>query len=103
MQPPDYAHRYRGRILSFVAGVYSVGPISSWLRSGLDAETSDANAQPNDSRAVKTGAPSGLQSVVLNDKENCNLSQEVITVDFEQFCGHHRGNSERTYQRPQSL
>jgi len=79
-------------VLSFVAGVYSVGPISSWLRSGLDdAATSDVNAHASDSGPVKTVAPSGLQSVVLNDKGNCDLSQEA---------GHEVGG---TYQRPQSL
>jgi hypothetical protein len=77
-------------LLSFVAGVYSVGS-SSWLRSGLDAATSDTNAHASDSGPVKTVAPSGLQSVVLNDKWNCGLSQEA---------GHEVGG---TYQRPQSL
>jgi hypothetical protein len=90
-------------IMSFAAIVYSVGPISSWLRSERDAAISDANAEASDSGAVKTVGPSGLQSVVLSDKGNCNLSQEVITVDFEEFCGHPRGNSGGTYQRPQSL
>jgi hypothetical protein len=79
-------------VLSFVAGVYSVGPISSWLRSALDdAATFDTNAHASDSGPVKTVAPSGLQSVVLNDKGNCGLSQEA---------GHEVVG---TYQRPQSL
>jgi membrane fusion protein, heavy metal efflux system len=56
-------------VLSFTAGVYSVGHLGSWPKSGLDAASSDANAQGADSAAVKTAAPPGVQTVLLNDKQ----------------------------------
>jgi cobalt-zinc-cadmium efflux system membrane fusion protein len=61
-------------VLSFVAGVYSVGHISGWLRSGLDAASSDANAQATDATTVKIGA----QSVELNDKQMASVKVEQV-------------------------
>jgi membrane fusion protein, heavy metal efflux system len=61
-------------ILSFIAGVYSVGHISGWLKSGLDAASTDASALGTDAAAVKTG----LQSVELNDKQMASVKVEKV-------------------------
>jgi len=61
-------------VLSFVAGAYSVDHLGGWLKSGLDAAATDANAQANDAVAVKTG----LQSVELNDKQTASVKVEQI-------------------------
>ena len=35
-------------VLSFVAGVYSVGHLGGWLKFGLEATSTDADAQGSD-------------------------------------------------------
>jgi cobalt-zinc-cadmium efflux system membrane fusion protein len=64
-------------VLSFAAGVYSVGHMGSWLKSGLDAASSDANAQGADS-ATKTAALPGVQSIELNDKQMASVKVERV-------------------------
>jgi membrane fusion protein, heavy metal efflux system len=61
-------------VLSFVAGVYSVGHLSGWLKLGLDAASTDADAQGSDAVAVKTG----LQSVELNAKQMASVKVEPV-------------------------
>jgi membrane fusion protein, heavy metal efflux system len=63
-------------VLSFVAGVYSVG--HGRFKSGLDAAATDANAQGAESAAVKTAAPSGVPSVELNDKQMASVKVEKV-------------------------
>jgi cobalt-zinc-cadmium efflux system membrane fusion protein len=70
-------------ILSFVAGAYSVGNIGGWLKSWLDATSTDASAQGSGSAAVRTatlssGHPGGVQSVELNDKQLASVKVEVV-------------------------
>jgi hypothetical protein len=42
-------------VLSFAAGIYSVGHLSGWLKSGLDAATADANARATTTVAYHEG------------------------------------------------
>jgi cobalt-zinc-cadmium efflux system membrane fusion protein len=70
-------------VASFAAGVYSVGHISGWLKSGLDATGTDANAQAGESATVRTAALSfggagDLQSVELNNKQTASVKVETI-------------------------
>jgi cobalt-zinc-cadmium efflux system membrane fusion protein len=65
--------------LSFVAGVYSVGHIGDWLKSGLNATAPGANAQANDPAAVRTAAlPSGAGTVELNDRQLASVKVEAV-------------------------
>jgi membrane fusion protein, heavy metal efflux system len=61
-------------VLSFIAGVYSVGHIGGWLKSGLEAASPDANAEGSDAVAMKTG----VQSVELNDKQLASVKVEPV-------------------------
>jgi cobalt-zinc-cadmium efflux system membrane fusion protein len=61
-------------VLSFVAGVYSVGHLGDWLKSRLDATATDVNAQGTDASAVKTG----VQSVELNAKQMASVKVEPV-------------------------
>jgi cobalt-zinc-cadmium efflux system membrane fusion protein len=65
-------------VLSFIAGVYSVGHIGGWLRSGLDAASTDANAEGTDATAVKAAARLGVHSVELNDKQMASVKVEKV-------------------------
>jgi membrane fusion protein, heavy metal efflux system len=65
--------------LGFVAGGYSVEHIGSWLKSGLEAATTDANAETRDAAATQTAAAaSGAPSVVLNDKQLTSVKVEPV-------------------------
>ncbi len=65
-------------VLSFVAGVYSVGQIGGWLRSGVDA-ASIANAQGSDRAAIITAAaPVGTPTMELNEKQMASV--KVVNV-----------------------
>jgi cobalt-zinc-cadmium efflux system membrane fusion protein len=64
-------------VLSFAAGVYSVGRLGGWAKSGLDAAATDAKAQGTDS-AVKTAARPGVPSVELNDKQLASVKVERV-------------------------
>jgi membrane fusion protein, heavy metal efflux system len=65
--------------LGFIAGGYSVEHIGSWLKSGLEAATSDANAETRDAAATQTvAAASGAPSVVLNDKQLTSVKVEPV-------------------------
>src|SRR5260370_663857 len=65
--------------LSFVAGVYPLGHIGSWLKSGLEATARGANAQANDPAAVKTvSLSSGAGSFELNDKQLASVKVETV-------------------------
>jgi membrane fusion protein, heavy metal efflux system len=73
-------------LLSFVAGGYSVGHMGGWLRLGLDATTTEANAQARDLAAVRTAVPPGAPSMELNDKQLAsvkvvNVSEYVFPVE----------------------
>jgi cobalt-zinc-cadmium efflux system membrane fusion protein len=67
-------------VISFAAGLYSVGYIGGWLKSGLDAATTGANAQGNDSATARTAALSsgGAPSVELNDKQLASVKVETV-------------------------
>jgi hypothetical protein len=39
-------------VLSFAAGIYSVGHLGGWLKSGLDAASPNAKAQESNLRIV---------------------------------------------------
>ncbi len=65
-------------VLSFAAGVYSVGRVGGWLKSGLDAATIDAKAQGAESAPEKTAAPPGTPSVELNDKQMNTVKVERV-------------------------
>jgi cobalt-zinc-cadmium efflux system membrane fusion protein len=65
-------------VSSFAAGAYSIGHIRGWLKSGLDAGTSDAIAQAAAPVATQGTAPTGPQSVELNDKQMASVKVERI-------------------------
>jgi cobalt-zinc-cadmium efflux system membrane fusion protein len=65
-------------VLSFAAGVYSVGQMGGWLRSGVDA-ASTANAQGSDRAAIITAAaPAGIPTMELNEKQLASV--KVVNV-----------------------
>jgi membrane fusion protein, heavy metal efflux system len=69
-------------VLSFAAGIYSVGYMGS-LKSGFDATNTDANAQTSDQAAARTaalssGRPADLPSVELNDKQLASVKVEAV-------------------------
>ena len=64
--------------LSFIAGVYSVGRIGGWLKSGLHVASSDANAEGSNETAVKAAARLGVPSVELNDKQMASVKVEPV-------------------------
>jgi membrane fusion protein, heavy metal efflux system len=53
-------------VLSFAAGIYSVGHLSGWLKSGFDAASPNAQAQESNLRIVQ---PTYATNVSLNDKQ----------------------------------
>ena len=55
--------------VSGVVGLYSIGHLNGWLKSGLEAASTDAKAQGSDAAAVRTAALSGVPSMELNDKQ----------------------------------
>ena len=65
-------------LLIGAAGVYSAGHIYGWLKSGLEAASTDAKAQGNDAAAVRTAAPSSVPSMELNDKQLASV--KVVSV-----------------------
>jgi membrane fusion protein, heavy metal efflux system len=67
-------------VLSFAAGMYSVGRIGGWLESGLDAASSGAKAQESNLRVVE---PTYATSVTLNDKQMTSV--EVGNVGYHEF------------------
>jgi membrane fusion protein, heavy metal efflux system len=67
-------------VLSFAAGMYSVGHIDDWLKSGLDAASSGAKAQESNLRVVE---PTYATSVTLNDKQMASV--EVGNVGYHEF------------------
>jgi membrane fusion protein, heavy metal efflux system len=61
-------------VLCFAVGIYSAGHLGGWLKSGLNATSTDANAEAGGSPAVKTATLSperagDIQSIELNDKQ----------------------------------
>jgi membrane fusion protein, heavy metal efflux system len=65
--------------LGFVVGTYSLGNVGGWLKSGLDAATTDANAQTGTPAATQTvAADSGAPTLVLNDKQMASVKVEPI-------------------------
>jgi cobalt-zinc-cadmium efflux system membrane fusion protein len=69
--------------LGFVAGAYSIGHIDGWLKggwlkSGLDAAAPDATAQARAATVRTSAAPSGSQSVELNDKQLSSVKVEAV-------------------------
>ena len=67
-------------VLSFAAGMYSVGRMGGWLKSGLDAASSGAKAQESNLRVVE---PTYATSVTLNDKQMASV--EVGNVGYHEF------------------
>jgi membrane fusion protein, heavy metal efflux system len=65
-------------VFSFAAGAYSIGYVSSWLRSGAGAVSPDASAETTDSAAVKTSLAGGVPSVELNDKQLATVKVEPV-------------------------
>jgi membrane fusion protein, heavy metal efflux system len=67
-------------VLSFAAGIYSVGHLGS-LKSGFDATNTDANAQTSDAAARTAALSSGRAdspSVELNDKQLASVKVEAV-------------------------
>jgi cobalt-zinc-cadmium efflux system membrane fusion protein len=64
--------------LSFIAGVYSVGHLGGWLKSGLTAASTDANAEGSDATAVKAAVRRGIPSVELNDKQMASVKVGAV-------------------------
>lgn len=65
-------------VLSFIGGVYSVGHIGGWLKSGLHAASPAANAEGTDVTAVKAAARLGVPSVELNEKQMASVKVEPV-------------------------
>jgi cobalt-zinc-cadmium efflux system membrane fusion protein len=65
-------------LLIGAVGIYSAGHIYGWLKSGLEAASTDAKAQGNDAAAVRTVAPSGVPSMELSDKQLASV--KVVSV-----------------------
>jgi cobalt-zinc-cadmium efflux system membrane fusion protein len=65
-------------LLIGAVGMYSAGHIYGWLKSGLEAASTDAKAQGNDAAAVRTVAPSGVPSMELSDKQLASV--KVVSV-----------------------
>jgi membrane fusion protein, heavy metal efflux system len=69
-------------VLCFVAGVYSVGYIRSWLKSGHEATSTDANAEVSDgspaakSAALSPASTGDAQTVELNAKQLASVKVE---------------------------
>lgn len=63
--------------LCFWGGAYSVNHVKSWLRSGAEAVSTDANAK-TDSSDVKTGTVGGVPSVELNEKQMSTVKAEAV-------------------------
>lgn len=64
-------------VVCFVAGAYSVNYVTSGLRSGAEAVSSDANAK-TDSSDVKTGTVGGVPSVELNEKQMSTVKVDTV-------------------------
>jgi len=63
-------------VLILVGGAYVVGHIGGWLESGLDAASTDANAQESNLRIVE---PTYATSVTLNDKQLASVEVGAVT------------------------
>jgi cobalt-zinc-cadmium efflux system membrane fusion protein len=70
-------------VISFAAGVYSVGYVGGWLKFGLNAATTDANAQGNEAATVRTAVlTSGdAPSLDLNDKQLASVKVGPVGED----------------------
>ncbi len=64
-------------VICFVAGAYSIGYISSWLRSGANTVSTDAKAD-NDATAAKTSTVGGVTSLELNPKQLESVKVETV-------------------------
>jgi cobalt-zinc-cadmium efflux system membrane fusion protein len=65
-------------VLSFVAGAYSVGHLGDWLKSGLGAASTDADAAGTEAAAAKTTIQPGIQSVELNEKQMASVKVDQV-------------------------
>jgi cobalt-zinc-cadmium efflux system membrane fusion protein len=65
-------------LLIGAVGVHSAGHIYGWLKSGLEAASTDAKAQGSDAAAGRTAAPVGAPSVELNDKQMATVKVETV-------------------------
>jgi cobalt-zinc-cadmium efflux system membrane fusion protein len=52
--------------------------LGDWLKSGLPAASTDANAEGSDANAVKAAARLGVPSVELNDKQMASVKVEPV-------------------------
>jgi cobalt-zinc-cadmium efflux system membrane fusion protein len=64
--------------LGLGAVMYSTGHIGGWLKSGLNAASSDAKAQESDAAGAPAAAAPGLLSVELNDKQMASVKVEPV-------------------------
>jgi cobalt-zinc-cadmium efflux system membrane fusion protein len=62
-------------VLSFAAGIYSIGHFGGWLKSGLDAASPNAKAQESNSTIVE---PTSATSVALNDRQLASVKVEPV-------------------------
>lgn len=68
-------------LLSFAAGAYAIEHIGSWLKSGFDATSTEANAQanvPDSVVALSSGPPAGAPNVELNVKQLASVKVEAV-------------------------
>jgi membrane fusion protein, heavy metal efflux system len=63
--------------LGLGAAAYSTGHIGDWLKSGLNAASTDAKAQ-GDTAGARTAGSTGVLSVELNDKQLTSVKVEPV-------------------------
>jgi membrane fusion protein, heavy metal efflux system len=64
--------------LGLGTAMYSTGQIGGWLKSGLNAASSDAKAQGSDAARAQAAAPAGVMTVELNDKQMASVRVEPV-------------------------
>jgi cobalt-zinc-cadmium efflux system membrane fusion protein len=64
--------------LGLAAAMYSTGNMRGWLKSSLNAASSDAKAQGSGAAGAQAAASPGLLSVELNDKQLASVKVEPV-------------------------
>jgi membrane fusion protein, heavy metal efflux system len=65
-------------VLSFGAGIYSVGHLSEWFKTGVEAVGINAHAEATNRDAVQTSVVQGVPSVELNEKQMASVKVEPV-------------------------